>query len=472
MKPERQPAGGQDGGRNMDTKKIREKALYIAEMITTESSFTVFIILTLVLLPLGEFITEIHGALFYSQPVIVAFAGWAGLIMTVAYFVARKKEYYPSDIFLGTVTLFALIAYIFTQDGDETQFGFFYDEWLIHYIAYFTLMFAATNVKDIKNRKRILAAYVAVTVIDIIPAFLQSLGIWIEKSYFLSLLHQEGKFSYAFTQNCNFYAGISTMFTACCTMLFLFAKNKKTRNILFVIDFFSFYCSMSTGARIAICGNVCFFIFMIIYEFIMYGKCHDKERLKSHFKRIGLVFAGFVVILVLVIGVCGKFKGDVKNTVNEIEGAGTERGFDNFGTGRGLIWRVGLQSVPDFWATGTGLDNYAYSFRYRPDVDTFPFIQEKGHNEYIHILVTEGVFAAVNYIAMLIYAFFTGVKSSIRNNDTDHENTAVTWIFLVMFIAYASQACFNSSIVNTTPYFWVVIGMVMTKDNQKPLRVS
>ena len=62
-----------------------------------------------------------------------------------------------------------------------------------------------------------------------------------------------------------------------------------------------------------------------------------------------------------------------------------------------------------------------------------------------------------------------GTDESQKNCKKDSESCAVTWIFLVMFIAYTSQACFNSSVVNTTPYFWAVIGMVMTKDIQKPL---
>ena len=449
--------------------KIKQKTLRLAEYIATEKNFTLFIILTLLLIPLGELITNIHGTSFISQTVIVAFAGWAGLIMSVSYFLERKRKYYPSDIFLGTLLLFALISYVFSADGDETQFGYHYDEWLIHYIAYFTLMFAATNIRNIKYKKYILAAYVAVTIINIIPAFFQSFGIWFQECYFLSLYHQLGKYSYAFTQNCNFYAGISTVFTACSTMLFLFAEKKSTRNFLLIVSIFSFYCSMSTGARIAIVGNICFFLFMLVYEFIMCRKSGDRQRFRVHFRRIGVTVIGFTAVLFLVIGVCGKFKGDMGNTINEIKAAKDEEGFDGFGSHRGYIWRIGLESVPDFWATGTGLDNYVYAFRYRPDFDSNTRYQEKAHNEYLHILVTEGAFALANYLMLLFYAFFTGIKGSIKNCKKDSESCAVTWIFLVMFIAYTSQACFNSSVVNTTPYFWAVLGMVMTKDIQKPL---
>lgn len=448
--------------------RIRKKMLGFAEMIATERSFTVFIILTMLLIPLGELITNIHGVSFTSQPVIVAFAGWAGLIMAVAYFMVRRRKYYPSDIFLGTLFVFAIISFAFSADGAETVYGYYYDEWLIHYIAYFTLMFAATNVKSLKYRKYILTAFAAVAVIDAIPSLLQTAGLWTQESYLDALRHYKEKLSYGFTQHCNFYAGISTMFTACCTMLYLFAEKKTTRNILFVISLICFYCSLCTGTRISIVGNICFYLFMIIFEIIMYKVSKDKERALSHLKRIGVISAGFGLILFLVIGVMHKFNGEMKSTIKELEGAKKNQ-FDRFGNGRGYIWRIGIESVPDFWATGTGLDNYVYAFKYRPDYETLSWVQEKGHNEYIHILVTEGVFAITNYLIMLFYAFFTGIKSSIKCIMKDKENSSVTWIFLVMFIAYASQAFFNSSVVNTTPYFWIVIGMVMTKNSQRPL---
>ena len=92
-------------------------------------------------------------------------------------------------------------------------------------------------------------------------------------------------------------------------------------------------------------------------------------------------------------------------------------GFDELGSKRGYIWRYGLESVPSNWLTGVGLDNYRYVFESNPNWSEGMFSQGKGHNEYIHTLVTQGVFAALNYIALLIYAFFTGVTNVINTKD-------------------------------------------------------
>ena len=213
-------------GYNMK-RNIKEKAIHYSKIIATEKKFTLFIILTLVLIPLGEIATLVHNEYFVSQPVIVDFAGWVGSIMAVAYFIANRKKYYPSDFFLFTLFVFAVISSTFSHDRNQTLFGFYYDEWFIHYMAYFALMFAATNVKKLKYKEYILAAFVTVTAINIVPSVLESVGAWPYYAYFGAESHEENKWVYGLTQNSNFYAGISTVFTACCTMLFLFAKSKK-----------------------------------------------------------------------------------------------------------------------------------------------------------------------------------------------------------------------------------------------------
>ena len=76
-------------GYNMK-RNIKEKAIHYSKIIATEKNFTLFIILTLVLIPLGEIATLVHNEYFVSQPVIVDFAGWVGSIMAVAYFIDRS----------------------------------------------------------------------------------------------------------------------------------------------------------------------------------------------------------------------------------------------------------------------------------------------------------------------------------------------------------------------------------------------
>ena len=128
------------------------------------------------------------------------------------------------------------------------------------------------------------------------------------------------------------------------------------------------------------------------------------------------------------------------------------------GSDRLYNWRKGLEQVPKHWLTGVGLDNYRYVFVSAPDFKEGMYYQDKGHNEYLHVLVTQGVPALINYLALLVYACVGAVKNILK--ETSVKKRAVIWILLGMFIAYCFQALFNSSIPYVVIHFWLVIGLL------------
>ena len=94
------------------------------------------------------------------------------------------------------------------------------------------------------------------------------------------------------------------------------------------------------------------------------------------------------------------------------------------------------------------------------------YVQEKGHNEYLHTMVTQGIPALINYLALLVFACSGAVKSILKR--ASGEERAVTWILLGMFTAYAVQAMLNSSIINVVVYFWLVVGLITPRTVIKP----
>jgi len=90
------------------------------------------------------------------------------------------------------------------------------------------------------------------------------------------------------------------------------------------------------------------------------------------------------------------------------------------------------------------------------------YVQDKGHNEYIHILVTQGIPALINYLALLIYAGVGAVKNILK--ETSKKKRAICWILLGMFVTYCLQALFNSSIPYVVIHFWLVIGLIAPRN--------
>ena len=140
--------------------------------------------------------------------------------------------------------------------------------------------------------------------------------------------------------------------------------------------------------------------------------------------------------------------------------------FDKFGTGRGHIWKYGLACVPDHWAFGVGLDNYRWCFKHAPGLVHNTWSQGKGHNEYIHYLVTQGVFQLITILSFIVYTFVVGIRTVLKCGD--REERLIEFILMGMFTGYVIQALINSSVVNIAPYYWIAAGMIVCRKFQRP----
>ena len=145
----------------------------------------------------------------------------------------------------------------------------------------------------------------------------------------------------------------------------------------------------------------------------------------------------------------------------EVEGK-----LDNgIGSDRLLLWQCGLESVPRHWATGVGLDNYRQVFYEKYGNVEMAFFRDKAHNEFIHTLVTQGVFAFAFYMFLYIRTAAVNVRK-IFKEDVE-TSRSLNWLFLAMFITYLAQSFFNTSVISVAPHFWLVLGLLNPCD--KPL---
>lgn len=446
--------------------EIKSRISDFFEKITSEKFFFYYIISVMLALPVFEITDENHGNLFVSQPIIVQLAGYVGISALIIHFLKHQNiKYYLSDLLYLLLFAFALLSALFTQNKDATWFGYYYDEWLSHFICYFSLMLAGTMIKDKQLRKNILFVFVIVTIIQTTAGVLQTFGIYTEECFYDREWIQPDRLSYGLLQHSNWYGGLSVLLFACTACIFLFASNKFIRNALYIISMICFYTLISSGARLAWVGTFGFLTFMVISIIVMYRSGYDKAKMKSIIKRFLLLIAGMTAVIAVCILFFNRIIDRLERTANELKTSDYTR----FGSNRGIIWRQGLKTVPKHWVFGIGLDNYRDAFLKDPDYHG-KFTQGKGHNEYIHYLVTQGAFQLITYLTLLVYAAKTAVRNVIHNDD--NEERFINWIFLAMFFGYTAQAFFNSSVVNVAPYFWITIGMCLTQKNQRYLGYS
>ena len=142
-------------------------------------------------------------------------------------------------------------------------------------------------------------------------------------------------------------------------------------------------------------------------------KKYNKEKLKDHFICWAVIIAVSVIMLVYFALFTNILQSGLQETLSDMS---KDKSFESFGSRRGYLWRFAIEAIPDNWLFGTGVSNFEVVFSSNPRYkqgDMFAFF---AHNEYLHTIVTQGVFAGINYIAMLVYAVVTGVKTVIKKN--------------------------------------------------------
>ena len=88
------------------------------------------------------------------------------------------------------------------------------------------------------------------------------------------------------------------------------------------------------------------------------------------------------------------------NTNNEIVDITNGNLDDNFGTGRLFEWKEYIKVIPKYWLHGCGVDNFFNAFDWNLFYNNQ--IYDRAHNELLNLLVTEGAFAFISYIGLLI----------------------------------------------------------------------
>lgn len=132
------------------------------------------------------------------------------------------------------------------------------------------------------------------------------------------------------------------------------------------------------------------------------------------------------------------------------------RGQDSFGSYRLGVWRQTLALSREHLLLGNGPDTFWFAFReHLQKVGvSFPESFDNPHNEYLALLVNDGLPALLCYLLLLGCTL-----SKCRKNPRQ-------WALLAGLTAYAVQGFFSFSICIVAPMFWAVLGMGAVRDDE------
>lgn len=434
-----------------------------------EKLSTIFLIAGMLLLPAIEFVGSLFANPFLLQEEIVVLMGTSAFICVLLFILKKQQLHlYKSDLFIGLLFFFAILSLAFTKDINQSIYGHApnYREGLLVFFSYYSVALLASRIIRTDYRKWILKTFLILGIIEIIVGILQFNGIWPYPALFGNTVAVgENAFGYptwafGFTENCNFFSALTVIFTGLTAGLFLISEGKKQLLYLFLTAF-CFYGVLITYSRLGLLGIIGFICYLLLISFVAHKLKLKKKALipKSILFLLGIYILVFLIATLISPELLGNFLKFKK------EFASGE--LNNLGSYRWLIWKEGLETVPKFWYVGTGLDNYVYSF-FWDNPDYSGFYQDKGHNEYIHILVTQGVFALISWLSMILYNLFTSTKRFFYSDDTESK---ITFLLIVMYGGYLCQALANSSVTNVAIYNWIITGLLLYTADKKPLKV-
>lgn len=375
------------------------------------------------------------------------------------------------DLLIYLLILLGIISTIYAEDVNLAIWGSIYRyEGLVQICAYYMLFLNSRFINKKTLIVKVINSLLIVGILQFIYSFLQVFvrGKYIYVKYEFVYYRASG-----FIGHPNMLGSyiVLTLLLAL-GMYFLYDKNKKFYLISSILLYINLILAESTGPFY---GFVCGLIFMFVYLLKKKKICFSTILITTMVMIMGLLSVTMISKLWCTYKFHDKFRdyftitGDIKDTfvtINELISNDVKSNesqvstIESYGSNRIWLWSRSLRLVPKYWLHGTGIDNFTKAFSNNlSEVDkNISYLGgalfDRAHNEYLHLLITQGIFTLITYLALLLLVFIKGVKSK----DT------LTWVLLFSFVGYAIQAFANISVYNVAPFFFVVMGMLVGRE--------
>lgn len=383
---------------------------------------------------------------------IVIFTQWFSAIKDKSFRLGIAEGLYIA--FIATTLLsmiFSKEGFVINPDVDLDQ------ETPFHFLAYYWLFYAGSQMQETKLKIKLLYVLLIVAGINAINALLQSLGVGMDFIISTPPMYVGKTFSFGFTHNPNNYGGLACILVAFSSGVYVFRKKFTESGIadvlLLVLSGVLFYTSFTSRARLAIVGDAAFILFFIVALIVI--------RKPDITKRFIVLVALFALIALFTYKCTNFIVDNVQRTSYEL---GTEDVSYNFGSQRIYIWSYALESIKNNLLFGTGMNNFIDVFYSNPKWSEGMFTKTYCHNEYLHILATQGIGAFLTYMTAIVYGIVSSTRKIIKEYDS--KDSVLTWIFLGMLIAFMGKAIFACSVINVSPYIWTIMGLCISSKSK------
>ena len=372
-----------------------------------------------------------------------------GIISLILYIMSKRKcfKFSKFEIIVFILIILAILSLFSAFNIKQALFGrAMRGEGLYVILTYYILALLASTITDKKQIKVIVYIILLIGFVNIVYGSMQT-GI-INQDMFK--VYEKWHYAKGFNGNSMYYGSLLSICYPI-TLGLLIKVNTKHKKIIFgIISVIFAYGSLLSGSMAVLFSEILVFLFIFIGWLIKKIKSDNKEIWKDFIKIVLSIIIFIVLIFVLDSKnhVIGK---DIKEMQTESFNIATGNNVsDNYGNGRIYIWKKTVEKIKKY-PLGVGIDNYSYAFD-KPLVDAksnaYVF---KAHNEYLQIMICEGVITGILYVIFLVLL-------ALNNYNSKDE---LYYALFLGFISYSIQAFFGISITRVSPVFFIIIGILM-----------
>lgn len=368
--------------------------------------------------------------------------GTLALIQYIVFKILNKERIILKDLFILLLIFFLIISYLFAYKKNDALFGVITrNEGLFSLVSYYALYLLASTI-NVKSQRKLLNIFLFTGFIQIIIGVMQTMQITNILGYDRSLNWSTNfKFASGTFGNPNFY---STYILMCA--LYSLGRLLENKSLGWIIIFLIFVSGLVIGNTTS-----CMIAFILCFLVVFIKKINKKNIKKVVF---ALVISSVVIICSLSFFdkfVNHRISYTMNKNINEIREIFKNGITDSTGNYRVYIWRNTISKIPEYFLTGIGIDNFSYinDGNYLCAGDKNYQCFDKAHNEYLQILITDGVITFLIYISFIIYILITS-KNYLKGTK-----------FAVY--GYLIQALFNISVIQVAPIFYVLLGFMSYK---------
>lgn len=399
---------------------------------------SIYLIANIVLIFLTSYLSFLDIISYKSFLYLYEVLLFINIVIFIILLIKKKLKFHIYDFFILLMIIFGVIATIFAIRRDVSLYGFMGRyEGLISIVYYYSLFILSSSL-DKSKRKYIVYSLLLMSALEGVYGILQT------KELVKTLHHGGVSWVTGFTSNPNFFGIVMLM--GLCYSLGLFIKSSDLRRrVIYICLIILFLVGLLLSNTTSCAVGLIFILIYLIYY------CIKNKQVNS-----------LLVILIIIINItfimnqfnCTTLVDDLIKTKNEsIEIAkGNIDGY--YGTRRIKIWEETLKVVPKNIVHGVGIDNFFYAFGDKPLIIKV-YMYDKTHNEYLQILITEGIFALISYLLFYLSVVLIGYKNNHKKD-----------IYLLLpVVAYLIQAFFNISVVETASLFFISLGLLIDRDD-------